>query len=191
MQGLHYGKGLIYYRPIFRLTKCLWFYNINRIRNSSMFIPSVQIVWWQGFASIYEVRFFLYNHHLRVVQYSQIDFIGVIVVIRRVSIGSTGRIGTNRKWCHSNGSTGEYGSQNGSFGKYAFHWRDWDQIVLNCIPFAIVLDSCCISIGDLTRDCLVFLKCTQVLDFGCFVLEIWVLRASVFLFETTVCIDDL
>ena len=57
-----------------------------------MFIPSVQIVWWQGFASIYEVRFFLYNH-LRIVQYSQIDSIGVIVVIRRVSIGSNGMIG--------------------------------------------------------------------------------------------------
>ena len=27
-----------------------------------MFIPSVQTVWGQGFASIYEVRFLLYNH---------------------------------------------------------------------------------------------------------------------------------
>ena len=179
MQGLHYGKRLIYYRPIFWLTKWLWFYNKNRNRNSSMFIPSVQIVWWQGFASIYEVRFFLYNH-LRVVQYSQIDSIGVILVIRRVSIGSNGRIGTNRKWCHSNGSTSEYRSHNGSFGKYASHWGDLDQIVLKCVPFAIVLDSCFIGISDLTRDCVVFLKCTQVLNFGCFVFEIWVLRASVF-----------
>ena len=128
------------------------------------------------------------KYHRRVywvVQYSQIDSIGVIVVIRRVSIGSNVRIGTNRKWWHSNGSTGEYESHNGSFGKYASHWGDLYQKVLNCIPFAIVLDSCCVRISDLTRDCLVFLKCTQVLNFGCFVFEIWVLRASVFVFETT------
>ena len=30
--------------------------------------------------------------------------------------------------------------------------------------------------GDLTRDCLVFLWDRQVLSFGCFVFEIWVLR---------------
>ena len=58
-------------------------------------------------------------------------------------------------------------------------------IVLNCILFVIVLDSCCISIGHLTRDCLVFLKGRQVSSLGCFVFEIWVLRSSVFVFETT------
>ena len=53
-------------------------------------------------------------------------------------------------------------------------------------------DSCCISIGDLTRDCLVFLKGRQVSSLGasfssfrCFVFDIRVLRASVFVFETT------
>ena len=46
-----------------------------------------------------------------------------------------------------------------------------------------MLDFCCVSIGDLTRDCLVFLKDRQVSDFGCFVVEIWVLGASVFVFE--------
>ena len=49
-------------------------------------------------------------------------------------------------------------------------------IVLNCILFVIVLDFCCVSIGDLTRDCLVFLKDRQVSRFGCFVFEFWVLR---------------
>ena len=49
-------------------------------------------------------------------------------------------------------------------------------IVLNCILFVIVLDFCCVSIGDLTRDCLVFLKDRQVSSFGCFVFEFWVLR---------------
>ena len=34
----------------------------------------------------------------------------VLVVIRRVSIGTNGTIGTSRKWCHSNVSTGEYAS---------------------------------------------------------------------------------
>ena len=52
-------------------------------------------------------------------------------------------------------------------------------IVLNCILFVIVLDFCCVSIGDLTRDCLVFLKDRQVSSFGCFVFEIWVLRFRV------------
>ena len=52
-------------------------------------------------------------------------------------------------------------------------------IVLNCILFVIVLDFCCVSIGDLTRDCLVFLKDRQVSRFGCFVFEIWVLRFRV------------
>ena len=42
-------------------------------------------------------------------------------------------------------------------------------MVFSCILFVIVLDSCCISIGDLTRDCLVFLKCRRVFEF-------WVLR---------------
>ena len=46
-------------------------------------------------------------------------------------------------------------------------------IVLNCILFVIVLDFCCVSIGDLTRNCLVFLKDRR---FGCLVFEIWVLR---------------
>ena len=36
-----------------------------------------------------------------------------------------------------------------------------------------------------------FLKYRQVLSFGCFVFEIWVLRASDFVFETTACIDGL
>ena len=49
-------------------------------------------------------------------------------------------------------------------------------IVLNCILFVIVRDFCCVSIGDLTRDCLVFLKDRQVSRFGCFVFEFWVLR---------------
>ena len=49
-------------------------------------------------------------------------------------------------------------------------------IVLNCILFLIVLDFCCVSIGDLTRGCLVFLKDRQVSRFGCFVFEFWVLR---------------
>ena len=49
-------------------------------------------------------------------------------------------------------------------------------IVLNCILFVIVLDFCGVSIGDLTRDCLVFLKDRQVSRFGCFVFEFWVLR---------------
>ena len=56
-------------------------------------------------------------------------------------------------------------------------------IVLNCILVVIVLDFCCVSIGDLTRDCLVFLKDRQVSSFGCFVFdfcvlcfEFWVLR---------------
>ena len=39
-----------------------------------------------------------------------------------------------------------------------------------------MLDFCCVSIGDLTRDCLVFLKDRQVSRFGCFVFEFWVLR---------------
>ena len=148
MQGLHYGKGLIYYRPIFRLTKRLWFYNKNRNRNSSMFIPSVQIIWWQGFASIYEVRFFLYNHlHMSDI-HKWIRFVKpmvhwcqwydwyqqktmsfqwfcwwICISLRRLrlfshvtwlgtgqfqwSISTNGSIGTNRKWCHSNGSVGE------------------------------------------------------------------------------------
>ena len=75
-----------------------------------------------------------------------------------------------------------------------------------------MLDFCCVSIGDLTRDCLLFLKDRKVSSFGCFVFdfacfvfefwvlrfrvlgasfssfgcfvfEIWVLRASVFVFE--------
>ena len=46
-------------------------------------------------------------------------------------------------------------------------------IVLNCILFVIVLDFCCVSIGDLTRNCLVFLKDRR---FGCLVFEFWVLR---------------
>ena len=63
------------------------------------------------------------------------------------------------------------------------------------------------AVGDLTRDCHVFLKDRQVSSLGCFVFdfwvlrfrdlgapfssfrcsvfEIWVLRASVFVFETT------
>ena len=41
-------------------------------------------------------------------------------------------------------------------------------IVLNCILFVIVLDLCCVSIGDLTRDCRVFKGQTG--------LEFWVLR---------------
>ena len=49
-------------------------------------------------------------------------------------------------------------------------------IVLNCILFVTVLDFCCVSIGDLTRDCLVFLKDRQVSSFGCFVFAFWVLR---------------
>ena len=59
-----------------------------------------------------------------------------------------------------------------------------------------MLDSCCVSIGDLTRDCLAFLKDRQVSSFGCFpfefeyfVFEIWVVRASVFVFETSMSID--
>ena len=47
--------------------------------------------------------------------------------------------------------------------------------VLNCILFVIVLDSCCISIGDLTRDCPVFLKDGQVSRLGWFVSEFWAL----------------
>ena len=53
-----------------------------------------------------------------------------------------------------------------------------------------MFDFCCVSIGDLTRDCHVFLKDRQVSSLGasfsifaCFVFEIWVLRASVFVFE--------
>ena len=46
-------------------------------------------------------------------------------------------------------------------------------IVLNCILFVIVLDFCCVSIGDLTRNCLEFLKDRR---FGCLVFEFWVLR---------------
>ena len=46
-------------------------------------------------------------------------------------------------------------------------------IVLNCILFVIVLDFCCVSIGDLTRNCLVFLKDRR---FGCLVFEFWMLR---------------
>ena len=52
-------------------------------------------------------------------------------------------------------------------------------IVLNCILFITVLDFCCVSIGDLTRDCLVFLKDRQVSNFGCFVFDSWVLRFRV------------
>ena len=52
-------------------------------------------------------------------------------------------------------------------------------IVLNCILFVTVLDFCCVSIGDLTRDCLVFLKDRQVSSFGCFVFDSWVLRFRV------------
>ena len=148
MQGLHYGKRLIYYRPIFWLTKWLWFYNKNRNRNSSMFIPSVQIVWWQGFTSIYEVRFFLYHHLLMSDIHKRIRFVKPMVhwyqwcdwyqqkmmsfqwfcwwicislkglrLFSHVtwlgtgqfqwSISTNGSIGTNRKWCHSNGSVGE------------------------------------------------------------------------------------
>ena len=58
-------------------------------------------------------------------------------------------------------------------------------IVLNCILFVIVLDFCCVSIGDLTRDCRVFKGQTGIefwvlrfrvlgalfLRFGCFVLQ--------------------
>ena len=76
--------------------------------------------------------------------------------------------------------------------KIGNNWRKFKgEIVLNCILFVIVLDSCYISIGDLTRECLVFLKCRQVLSFGCIVFENWVLRASVSVFETTACIDGL
>ena len=40
--------------------------------------------------------------------------------------------------------------------------------------------SCLIpAAGDLTRDCLVFVKDRQVSSFGCFVFEIWVLRFRV------------
>ena len=39
-----------------------------------------------------------------------------------------------------------------------------------------MLDFCCVSIGDLTRDCLVFLKDRQVSSFGYFVFEFRVLR---------------
>ena len=46
------------------------------------------------------------------------------------------------------------------------HSSTW--IVLNCILFVIVLDLCCVSIGDLTRDCRVFKGQTG--------LEFWVLR---------------
>ena len=62
-------------------------------------------------------------------------------------------------------------------------------IVLNCILFVTVLDFCCVSIGDLTRDCLVFLKDRQVSSFGCCVFEFWVLRfrfLGAFVFESWV-----
>ena len=52
-------------------------------------------------------------------------------------------------------------------------------IVLNYTLFIIVLDSCCFSVGDLTRGCLVFLKDRQVSKLGCFVFEFWVLRFRV------------
>ena len=45
-------------------------------------------------------------------------------------------------------------------------------IVLNCILFIIGLIP---AAGDLTRDCLVFLKDRQVSSFGCFVFDFWVL----------------
>ena len=38
----------------------------------------------------------------------------------RWSIGTNGTIGTNRKWCNSNGSIGEYAS----------HWRDLDYFLM-------------------------------------------------------------
>ena len=61
--------------------------------------------------------------------------------------------------------------------------RSSSWIVLDCILFVIALGSCCITIGDLTRDCLMFLKGRQVSRFRCFVFEIWLLSASVFIFE--------
>ena len=45
------------------------------------------------------------------VQYTQTDTIRQF----RWSIGTNGRIGTNRKGCHSNGSVGEYASHQEDF----------------------------------------------------------------------------